>query len=291
LTSSVFRLALGTVQFGLQYGIANQSGQVTILEIKSILQTSMDNGIDTLDTAISYGESETRLGQVGVERWKVMTKLPAIPENCPDICTWIKEQVKISLKRLRITQLYCLLLHKPGQLLGKDGNSIFRALQLLKETGLIRKIGISIYDPSELNALTSKYHFDLVQAPFNLIDRRLLTSGWLDRLKCSSVEVHARSVFLQGLLLMELSAIPSQFSAWNGIWRKWHYWLDSQNKSAIEASLEFPLSFPEFDKIIVGIDNLIQLHQVLNSANISVKANLPNLECEDYKLINPAHWT
>jgi aryl-alcohol dehydrogenase-like predicted oxidoreductase len=290
MTKSVARLALGTVQFGLPYGIANQSGQVTRLEIKAMLQTAMANGIDMLDTAIAYGESETCLGQVGVNHWNVVTKLPAVPESCPDVGAWVKDQVKASLERLGMTDVYGLLLHRPDQLLGENGTSLFRALQTLKENGQVHKVGVSIYAPSELEALTSKYHFDLVQAPFNLIDRRLYATGWLDRLKCDGVEVHTRSVFLQGLLLMPFSAIPAQFSPWNDLWRRWHDWLKDRNVTAVEASLAYPFGFPEIDKVVVGADNAIQLARIIDAANMVLQTNLPDLECDDQQLINPSRW-
>ena len=111
------RLALGTVQFGLNYGIANQQGQVSHDEAKAILDHASAHGIDTLDAAIAYGNSEQRLGEIGVQHWQVVSKLPAIPEGCSDISQWVADSVKESLQRLKIKRLYGLLLHRPQQLL------------------------------------------------------------------------------------------------------------------------------------------------------------------------------
>ena len=174
------RLALGTVQFGLPYGIANHAGQIPKEDGTGILDIAAENGIDTIDTAIAYGESEKRLGEIGVRSWQIISKLPVIPEDCPDILQWVTEAVGGSMQRLKVNKLYGLLLHRPEQLLKKNGDSLFGILQSLKEDGVVDKIGVSIYDPSELDTLCTRFQFDIVQAPFNILDRRLIDSGWLD---------------------------------------------------------------------------------------------------------------
>jgi len=284
------QLALGTAQFGLPYGIANQDGQVTRSVAKDMLQYSADNGIDTLDTATAYGESETCLGEVGVTRFKLVTKLPGVPDGCSDVSNWVDEQISASLGRLGLTSVYGLLLHRAEQLLGPDGKMIFKALQNLKETRRVKKIGVSIYAPSELDALTTRYKFDLVQAPFNLIDRRLSTSGWLQRLKQEDVEIHTRSAFLQGLLLMPRTAIPGKFAPWAKIWGRWHDWLESHSLTAVEAALAYPLSFPEIDRVVIGADSKHQLDQIIAATRGGIPDALPDLHCEDENLINPAYW-
>ena len=284
------RLALGTVQFGLPYGISNKLGQVTRIEAKKMLEIGIESGIDTLDTAINYGESESYLGEIGIQTFKVVTKLPAIPEDCIDVSCWMMSQMKASLARLAINQAYGVLLHHPDQLIGSRGDLIYRGLESLKEKGLIQKIGISIYSPNQIIALTSKFSFDIVQAPFNVVDQRFYTSGWMKRLKDSGIEIHTRSTFLQGLLLMPQVNIPIKFSPWNAIWKNWHRWLLNNNISAVQASLAFPLSFSEIDRVIVGADNVNQLKQILSAPNFALKDNHYNFSCEDENLINPMNW-
>lgn len=285
------RIALGTVQFGVPYGIANKVGQVSRTEAKSILQQAYAHKVDTIDTAIGYGESESCLGEVGVKDFKVVTKLPGIPEGCIDIEEWVEQQLEASLSRLGVGKVYGLLLHRPEQLLGLNGSPLYEALARLKEKGLVKKIGVSIYSPSELELLTNKFRFDLVQAPFNVVDRRLFSTGWMQRLKDSGVEIHTRSAFLQGLLLMKQSAIPPKFLPWNGILRKWHHWLNENNISALQASLAFTLSFTQIDRVVVGVDSLSQLLQILSSENDSKNTEIPNFVSEDENLINPANWS
>lgn len=285
------RLALGTVQFGLPYGIANQDGQVTRMTAKAMLQLAAANGIDTLDTAIAYGESETCLGEVGTKGFKLVTKLPAVPDSCTDVSGWVQEQVDESLARLGVSAVYGLLLHRSVQLLGKDGKALYQTLQRLKEAGQVQKVGVSIYAPSELEALTTQYRLDLVQAPFNLVDRRLHTTGWLQRLKDEGVEIHARSAFLQGLLLMPRADIPAKFAPWTQLWDKWHNWLACHSVTAVQACLAYPLSFSEIDRVVVGADGVSQLEQIINVSQVTMPSGLPDLHCEEENLINPARWS
>lgn len=295
-TKHVNRLALGTVQFGLPYGIANQAGQVSRPEARAILQLAAANGVDTLDTAIAYGDSETSLGEIGTQGFKVVTKLPAVPDDCANVSRWVNQQVNASLARLGVTAVYGLLLHRSEQLLGTHGSSLYRALKALQYNGQVQKLGVSIYSPSELDALIPFYRFDLIQAPFNLVDRRLYHTGWLQRLKDSSVEVHTRSVFLQGLLLMARNDIPAKFERWCNLWYGWQGWLADRDVSPVQACLAFPLSFAEVDRVVVGADSVKHLAQILCATNrlaipdFADFADFADLQCEDENLINPVKW-
>ena len=284
------RLALGTVQFGLPYGIANQAGQVSRAEAKAMLQLASANGMDTLDTAVAYGDSEKCLGEVGTQGFKVVTKLPAVPASCMNISAWVAQQVNASRLRLGVTEVYGLLLHRSDQLLGSNGAALYRALQDLKNNGLVQKVGVSIYSPSELDALIKHYRFDLVQAPFNLVDKRLYSSGWLQRLKDDDVEIHTRSAFLQGLLLMSQADIPSKFSPWHSLWHIWHSWLATHAIPAVQASLAFPLSFSAIDRVVIGADSVSQLLQIISATKWPTNIHLPNLQCDNENLINPTKW-
>src|SRR5271167_2311596 len=209
------RLSIGTAQFGSAYGVANQTGKVSHDSACEILTRGWAAGIRTIDTAIAYGDSESRLGGIGIENWRVISKIPSIPRDCSDVDAWVLQSIAGSLARLRIARLYGVLLHDPRQLRDGNGSAIFAALLAAKRNGLVEKIGVSIYDPEELSGITARFTLDLVQAPFSLIDRRLLSSGWLKRLNVAGIEVHARSIFLQGLLLMKTADRPAKFSRWN----------------------------------------------------------------------------
>ncbi len=284
------RIALGTVQFGLGYGVANQKGQVELDEIREILDMSRTEGLDTIDTAIGYGESEAQLGRAGVSQWDVITKLPALPDSCKDIEAWVCENVTQSLNRLCKERLEGLLLHRPADLMTANGDLLYNALEKLKDSDLVQKIGISIYSPDELDCIAPKYQLDVVQAPFSILDRRLKESGWLARLSKRNVEVHVRSVFLQGLLLMTPADRPSKFDRWKSLWDSWDAWLELTGLSALQACLGYVLSEREIDRVVIGVDGLDHLKENLLQAKGDVPVIPDQLCSNDIDLINPARW-
>ena len=285
------KIALGTVQFGLDYGVANESGRVNFDEAKTILKLSAENSIDTIDTAIAYGDSENTLGRIGLNNWKVVTKLSALPADCVDISGWVVSQIEGSLARLGIQQLYGVLLHRPEQLKEKAGRLIFNELENLKAKGLAKKIGISIYSPDELDTSMMAMEFDLVQAPLNLLDRRIIESGCASRLKERGIELHIRSVFLQGLLLMTTVQRPVKFSPWLPVWLEWHRWLSDTGLTPLQACLAYVLGIDEVDKVVIGVDNIRQLKEILDATK-STLPSLPNWELPlDQTLINPSLWS
>ncbi len=290
LTSNHSTLAIGTAQFGMPYGIANKTGQVGVREGQKILETAYINGIDTLDTAIGYGDSEMQLGEMGVKGWKIITKVLPLPDECIDANKWIHEAVHGSLKRLQVDSLYGVLFHNPDQLLSAKGLLLYDELYQLKKAGLIKKIGISVYTPEQLDRLFAELDFDIVQAPFNILNRSIERSGWLAKLSTKKVEVHVRSVFLQGLLLMKVNERPVKFNKWNAVWQAYDRWLLEERLTPLQACLNFVLNNPFIDKAVVGIDSLKNLEEILEVAGTAVPEFPANLFCDDPALINPALW-
>jgi hypothetical protein len=284
------KLALGTAQFGLPYGVANTQGQISHNSAREIISYCRSRGIDTLDTAISYGESEQFLGNIGVQDFNIITKLPYVPDTILNIENWIIDEVSASLSRLGIKSLYGLMLHRPDQLFQGNGEVIVASLKKLKDLGVIQKVGVSVYSPDEFKDLFLMHDFDLVQCPFNLIDRRLVSSGWLGKLKNSGVEVHVRSSFLQGLLLMPRNKIPQNFQIWSSLWDHWHAWLEGNAVSPIEACLAYVLSEPNIDQIVVGIDSKEQLQQITAAFETTCLDTFPDISSFDNKLLNPSNW-
>lgn len=275
----------------MAYGVANREGQVILADVEQILFLATKHKIDVLDTAINYGNSEEVLGKVGVDGFRLVTKLPSLPTKQRDIGRWVRDHVVGSLKRLRQQKLYGLLLHRPQELLGLKGEQLIKGLADLKNDGSVQKIGLSIYSPNELDEVYKKIKIDLVQAPLNVVDRRLQFSGWLDRLKDDGVEVHTRSAFLQGLLLMDRSKIPQKFSRWSSLWDRWHERLGVLQVSPLAASLAYPLSLEQVDQVIVGVDSSAQLSEVLQAAeNANEGPDTSFMHSTDLELINPFSW-
>ena len=283
------KLSLGTVQFGIDYGISNTLGKINSNEAKKIIKFAFNSGIKSIDTAISYGDSEECLGDIGVSKFDIVTKLPPCCVEKNEIFNWVVEEVGNSLKRLKQDKIYGLLVHDSNDLILDSGKEVFEAMSYLKKEDKVSKIGLSAYSPDQIIQASEKYDIDIVQAPLNIIDRRLIDSGCLDYLKIKKIEVHTRSCFLQGLLLMDLNKIPRQFKKWNELFICWHNWLAINNKDALQTCLSYPLSFAGVDRVIIGIDSLKHLCEILSKKNITAMS-IPNLQSNDENLINPMHW-
>ncbi|KFN47913.1 hypothetical protein N790_07120 [Arenimonas malthae CC-JY-1] len=283
------RIALGTAQFGLAYGVSNEAGQVADSRVDEILRLGERAGMGTLDTAIAYGSSEEVLGRHRVDGWRVVSKLPAHPEGCEDIGAWVDAQLRASLLRLRVDRLHALLLHRPQQLLLPGGASLFAALERARAHGLVTKIGISIYGPEELDALSGHFAFDIVQGPFNVVDRRLADSSWLARLQDKGCEFHARSAFMQGLLLMGADSRPAYFKRWTELWTAWEAWLAETGMTPLRACMAHVLAQPGIDQVVVGVTSPGQLDEILSAACEGPGAP-PSLRSLDPDLVIPPRW-
>ena len=284
------KLAIGTAQFGIRYGVANTSGQVSASEARAILARAAETGVDTLDTAVAYGESEAVLGEIGVEGWQIITKLPPLPSEVEDCKSWVLDQLSCSLRRLRTAQISGLLLHRSGDLLGPHGQAYRSALSDIKRDGIAKVIGVSIYSPTELDALWPFFRPDLVQAPFNVLDRRLESSGWLARLASEGIRVHTRSAFLQGLLLMPPGKWPAYFQPWFELLDCWHRWVQQTGLTPLAAALGYCLGKPSVERIVVGINSLRQLDEILEAAELTAPSPPAFLSSEDRGLIEPSQW-
>ena len=284
------KIALGTAQFGLPYGISNVNGQVERAEISQIFKQARTAGITMLDTAIAYGNSEENIGATDSEGFEVVTKLPPLTGAETSISQWVRSQIENSLTKLKRNSVYGLLLHNPADLLGDYGDELYASLALLKEEGLVKKIGISIYTPTELDSLIPTYMPDIVQAPLNVFDRLLETSGWLSRLSKMNVEVHVRSVFLQGLLIQKPNERPANFEKWNQEFANFDSWIESRHVSPLTACLGHVLSYPEISKVLVGVTSSNELAEIIAATTGESQRGPDNLRSSDLELIQPINW-
>lgn len=284
------KLALGTVQFGQKYGVSNKIGQVSFDEVKKVLKYAKKININLIDTAISYGDSEKIIGNVGIKTFKVVTKLPAPSRDIFDIEKWVRNEVKFSLNRLGLKSIYSLLIHNSESLLSNSGEKIVKTLYKLKSEGTIEKVGLSIYDPSEIDTMKELIKPDIVQIPLNIFDQRFLISGWLSKLFKNNIEIHARSIFLQGLLLMSQKNRTCKFSKWNSLWKLWHEWLNDNRITALEAATRYAFSLKEISKVIVGVESKTQLEKILLASNGKLPSIPLELSVNDMNLLNPSNW-
>jgi aryl-alcohol dehydrogenase-like predicted oxidoreductase len=259
-------LGLGTVQFGLDYGISNRAGRPTETEVAQILDRAVEAGVGYLDTAAGYGEAEILIGRnlPPSHRLRIVTKMLPIQEN--KIVSSDKRRlldgIASSLDRLRTGRIYAVLAHH-GSDFGKPGSEyLTEVLQEVKARGWVERVGASVYEGKELSLILNQFQPDLIQLPVNVLDRRLIVSGWLDRLKALGVEVHARSIFLQGLLLMEASKTPEFFAPLRTNLSHLQDQWAAQRLVPMAGCLSFILHQACFDAAIIGINSLKELEEV-----------------------------
>jgi aryl-alcohol dehydrogenase-like predicted oxidoreductase len=297
VTSLRHKLGLGTVQFGLAYGVTNARGQVPRADVAAILEAALAAGVDLFDTAAAYGDSEAVLGELlpPTAPLRLVSKIPAIDAatiGAAELAA-CRESVRRSLARLRRPQLYGLLLHRADDLLKPGGDQLLALLRELKEAGLVAKIGASAYERRQLDEILAMFVPDLLQVPVSVIDQRLLRDGMLARLKAEGCEIHARSIFLQGVLLADPVTLPAHFAPWRDRLRRLAELADRAGRSRPSLCLGFVIGRPEIDGVVVGVTGLAELRDILAAAaeaEAPLPAGLDALAVDDAQLVNPALW-
>ena len=285
------KIVLGTAQFGSKYGISNQGDFIDSYIAREIINYAQLNGIDTIDTAASYENSESILGNMDLRNFRVITKLSS-PNNIDksDLTEWINNQVKLSMSKLKVSQLEGLLIHNTIDMDLNTIKMIWNNMKILKEKRIVNKIGFSIYDPSEIEVWIKYCNPDIVQCPYNVFDRRIVYSSFFEELKKNGTQIHARSIFLQGLLLMEKNKMPQYFQKWNEVFIKWKEWLMQNKLSPLEGCLNFAYNEKNLDKIVIGIENKKQLEQILSFNPLDQINYIEDLSVDDVELLNPYMW-
>ncbi len=283
-------IILGSANFNQIYGITKNF--INKKEIKRSFNLALKNNIRIIDTSPLYNKSEKIIGLLNNDKFKIISKIPKIPRNIKkkNIKKWVKLKVSNSLKNLKIKKFECLLLHNVDSLLSKNGNEIYKNIKNMKRIGLTNKIGISIYDFNILDKILKKFKFDLIQAPFNILDQRLVTTGWLKKLKKRRIKVYVRSIFLQGILLSKLNQLPEKLKKLNKNLIIWENWLKKNKFKPLQVCISFVLNQRQLDGIVVGYNNKNQLNQILKQKKMKSSFSIPNLNIRNRKLIDPRKW-
>lgn len=283
---------IGTVQWGLSYGVANNSGQTPSSEVSSILQHARQLGIRFIDTASQYGNAEDVIGKNDLDGFKIITKGPSFYSaeiGSTSVDDFIKT-FETSLAKLNREQIYGFLIHNANDLLLPGGKQLVVAMEELKARGKVKKVGVSVYDGTQIDAVLNVFLPDIVQLPLNVFDQRLLKSGHLSRLNEMGIEIHARSAFLQGLLLMPLDDVPVFFDPIRPLLSKWKDAVCFQGLTPIQASLAFVCGQPFVDVVVVGVETLPQLVATFSDFDKSTDFDASTLYCNDARFVNPANW-
>ena len=288
----MIRLGLGTVQFGMDYGITNGNGHVAEALARDILDAARTAGLDFVDTAALYGNSETVLGHWGADRFAVVSKTPRFTGGKgAENAAALKQSARASLQKLQTRKLYGLLAHHAPNLLDADGANLWAAMRELRDEGLTTKIGASVYSSDDIDALLDRHDdLDLIQLPLNVLDQRLIAGGQIARLAQRGVEIHVRSVFLQGLLLQPAANTPSHLADLKPWLARWHAAAASAGLSPMVAAFAFIKSIPGLSAAIVGVTSVREFQEVHAAFECSTTFDAAALACNDAALVDPSRW-
>lgn len=291
------RLGLGTVQWGTTYGIANRAGRPRSDEIRRMLTLGRERGVQLLDTAYAYGDAQRILGeQRAAERgYRIVTKTK--PLRVRQVCDQDVRELAVafdeSLAVLGVAGVYGLLVHGASALRAPGAEDLWSVLEALRREGRVAKIGVSVYHPDELRHLLDRYSIDLVQLPFNVYDQRFKKQGLLARLRGMGIEVHARSIFLQGLLLLRPDELPPAFGSLRVHQASLHERALGMGLTPVECCLQFGLQQSEIDTVVVGCETESQLAGVLDASAGNGQPELSGLASfglENTAIVDPSEW-
>ncbi len=281
------KITLGTVQFGIQYGISNTHGVPSDSELESIFSVASKLGIQQLDTAKAYGNAEERIGKLSNSKFDIITKFPNV-DSKEDLELALSE----SLQKLNVSSIYGYLAHNADVLIQKP--SLWEVLLEAKKEGKIKKIGYSLYTPEQLERLLDLNCIpDLVQLPYSILDRKF--EKQLSILKQLGTEVHVRSVFLQGLYFMNPNKLPEKLQPLQDSLVELKNLCIQNNVSVGEVALNYVISNPNIDKLVIGIETAEQLRENINlvtnwKSNNALFSKIEAIEIKDKSLLNPVNW-
>lgn len=289
------KIIIGTAQFGSDYGITNSKGEVSLSEIKKIILEANNNGVNCFDTAPIYGNAEVKLGKCLEKNSKVITKVFEIKDKNIDKNN-LKEVEKVffkSLKNLKLNKIYALLIHSVKDLYKNNSKILVEFLENLKKNNIVEKLGISIYEKKDFENTIKIFKPDIIQIPINIFDQRLLKKKFVNFIKNMDIEIHARSIFLQGLLLSKEELIPNHLFFIKNYLSKFKKKLEAKGLKPMEACLSFINNVSAIDKIVVGVSSLNEFKEILNTnKNKNLKINdFDEFKLNNKKILNPINWT
>ena len=293
------KLAIGTVNFGMPYGAVPGSGQVPAEEAAVIVAAAVASGIDRFDTAVGYGAAEEVLGaslaRAKASAARVVTKILPLPDGAFDdgAAAAVASQVGRARDRLGVSALDAVLVHRASDLTGRDGPRLWDLLQRLRAEGLARRIGVSVYDAAEIDAVLARLVPDVVQLPLSIADQRLVRSGHLATLADKGVEIHVRSAFLQGVLLARQEGIDRFFARVAQELAALDAAARARSVSRLALCLAFVARLPQVSQVVVGVNSLQQLQEIVAAAGRPVgitEADAGDCAWRDERLLNPSNW-
>lgn len=281
------KIVLGTVQFGVNYGINNTSGQVSLDEVCKILKIAEEKGIRCLDTSSGYGASEIVLGKAIKETntfFNIVSKYPRCEES-------VRSTFEKSLANLGVESLYGYLVHHFEFYQKKP--EIFDEMTDLKNEGKIKKVGFSLYNVEQLEYLLDKgVKFDILQFPYNIFDKQF--EPYMPKLAELGIEIHTRSAFLQGLFFKDTNTLPEKLKPLKNYLDELHAYCANRGLSVERLALGYVLANPNVNGALIGVDNHEQLETNLKVASVKLSQEdidyISNIDIKEKALLNPVNW-
>lgn len=278
------KVILGVTQFGLNYGILNQHNLNKKKKLKQILNFSKKKGINSIYSSKYYGNANKFLATENLNYFKLYIKFKSqdlLKKN-------FLEDFEKMKKKLKKNNLI-LMLDRFENLKKRERLKIYNILLDLKKDKKINKFGYSIYSFKNLKKICHEFKPNILQCPYNVIDRRLEEKKLLQFLKINKIEIHVRSIFLQGLLILHYSKHSRKFSKWKKFFKKFDDQIQHYKISNLDWCLNFIEKNKYINKILLGVDNIDQLREICSFKN-NGKIKFPKMYVKDEKLINPSKW-
>lgn len=292
MNNAVSRLVLGTAQLGMLYGIANRTGKPDFQTAKKMIEIAWQSGVRFFDTAQAYGDAEKVLGvcfeNLAIrDQAKVILKIHPGLENAS--YQVIADEIKASIKKLGVPKLYAALLHR-GEWLKNWRQKYEPALGLLKHEGLVDHFGVSIYEEEEVEMAFGIDALTIIQLPFNLFDQRALKQNWFERAEQLSKEVHVRSIYLQGLLLMDPESLSRAMQFTQRDLTRFVRFCSEHGKSQKEVAFRFAWRRSRNAKVVIGAERPEQISDNLEMVKNSTDEQIDFEEVLDRRINNPSLW-
>jgi aryl-alcohol dehydrogenase-like predicted oxidoreductase len=284
------RFIIGGAQLSQNYGAFNKDYSIGSQELRKILNYSTKNEIFFIDIANSYKNCIKKLSKNNLKKFKIILKIRIKKKK--NYLTKLKKIINNTLKQLKINKLYSIMLHNEFDFKYLKNKKVSNYLIELKKKNIIKKIGISIYNFKKIKFFLKNSPIDLIQVPFNVLDRRILQKNLLKIIKKKGVEVHVRSIFLQGLLLQKPNSHHSIIKNNQKLFNDWNNFNLGEKRKKIINCIKFVTQFNEIDKFIIGVDNFSQLTTIVNVLkNINYDNKIEyNLKLNNNKIIDPRFW-
>lgn len=291
----MLELVLGTAQFGSVYGATNRVGMLDEDAVRDIVTTAWDSGIRTLDTAPAYG-SEVVLGTVMGEdqSFRINTKTPrkagdAMPGSWRSS---VETALEESLSRLRRPQIHTLFVHNTGDLAGPHGGELWNTMQNLKSQGKVERCGVSLYCDDWAASIVETLRPDVVQIPINVFDQRFQSNGLISRFSELGITIQARSVFLQGILLIEREQLPLALMPLASHLSAFAKEMGARGKSQLQGALAYVASLPQISEVVVGVTGKEELMDVIYASREVAPVDLfwSQFQVGNEQLIDPRRW-